>query len=98
MTRKDLVMRLAEHLEGEPDAVRAHADAFLESVMDVLGKGERIEIRGFGIFQIQEREKRKTRNPRSGATVMAGPKRTVRFKMGKELRERVRASGTQPKH
>ncbi len=61
--------------------------------MDVLGKGERIEIRGFGIFQIQERTSRKTRNPRSGEEVVVGPKRTVRFKMGKELRERVREAG-----
>ncbi len=90
MTRKDLVIRLAERMQMDPDAVRAYFDAFLDVIVDILGKGERIEIRGFGIFQIQERVSRKTRNPRSGEEVMVGPKRTVRFKMGKELRERVR--------
>ncbi|HOC68770.1 MAG: Integration host factor subunit beta [Candidatus Hydrogenedentes bacterium ADurb.Bin101] len=93
MTRKDLVIRLADRMQMEPDEVRACFDAFLDVIVDVLGKGERIEIRGFGIFQIQERTSRKTRNPRSGEEVVVGPKRTVRFKMGKELRERVREAG-----
>lgn len=95
MTRKDLVMRFAERMQMEPDAVRAYVDTFLDVVLDTLGSGERIEIRGFGVFQIEERDGRKTRNPRTGAPVMVGPKRSVRFKMGKELRERVRDAGTQ---
>lgn len=95
MTRKDLVMRFAERMQMEPDAVRAYVDTFLDVVLDTLGSGERIEIRGFGVFQIEERDGRKTRNPRTGEPVMVGPKRSVRFKMGKELRERVRDTGTQ---
>ena len=77
----------------EPDAVRSYVDTFLDVVLETLGSGERIEIRGFGIFQIEERDGRKTRNPRTGEAVTVGPKRTVRFKMGKELRERVREAG-----
>ena len=95
MTRKDLVMRFAERMQMEPDAVRAYVDTFLDVVLDTLGSGERIEIRGFGVFQIEERDGRKTRNPRTAEPVMVGPKRSVRFKMGKELRERVRDAGTQ---
>lgn len=93
VTRKDLVLRFAERMQMEPDDVRAYVDAFLAVVVDTLGAGERIEIRGFGIFQIEERNGRKTRNPRTGEAVQVGPKRTVRFKMGKELRERVRDAG-----
>lgn len=93
MTRKDLVMRFAERMQMEPDAVRSYVDTFLDVVLETLGTGERIEIRGFGIFQIEERDGRKTRNPRTGEAVTVGPKRTVRFKMGKELRERVREAG-----
>lgn len=95
MTRKDLVMRFAERMQMEPDAVRAYVDTFLDVVLDTLGSGERIEIRGFGVFQIEERDGRKTRNPRTGESVMVGPKRSVRFKMGKELRERVREAGAE---
>ena len=93
MTRKDVVMRLAERMQMDPDEIRPYVDTFLDVIVDILGTGERIEIRGFGVFQIQEREARKTRNPRSGEEVMVGPKRTVRFTMGKELRERVREAG-----
>ena len=60
-----------------------------------LNNGVDVPILGFGVFQIEERDGRKTRNPRTGEPVMVGPKRSVRFKMGKELRERVRDAGTQ---
>jgi nucleoid DNA-binding protein len=93
VTRKDLVMRFAERMQMDPEEVASYVDTFLEVVLDTLGQGERIEIRGFGVFQIEEREERKSRNPRTGESVLAGPKRTVRFKMGKELRERVREAG-----
>jgi integration host factor subunit beta len=95
VTRHDLVMRLAKRMKIDPDLARSYVESFLETVLDILGTGERIEIRGFGVFQIEERAARVTRNPRSGETVIAKPKRTVKFKMGKELRDRVRSTTPQ---
>jgi DNA-binding protein HU-beta len=48
-------------------------------------KGERIELRGFGVFQVKPRKRGIGRNPRTGKEVKIPPGRTIRFKPGKEL-------------
>ena len=55
----------------------------------VLKTGERIEIRGFGSFQVKIREAREGRNPKTGEPVHISAKRTPFFKVGKELKEMV---------
>jgi DNA-binding protein HU-beta len=60
-------------------------DAVLERMKRALGCGERIELRGFGIFNVRPRKTGIGRNPRSGATVTIAPGKVVRFKPGKEL-------------
>ncbi len=65
----------------------------MEVILDSLGQGDRIEIRDFGVFQIMERNAREARNPRTGVKVHVGAKRTVKFKTGKSLLERVRTAG-----
>jgi integration host factor subunit beta len=54
-----------------------------------LKSGERIEIRGFGSFQVKVREAREGRNPKTGEPVHISAKRTPFFKVGKELKEMV---------
>jgi DNA-binding protein HU-beta len=60
-------------------------DAVLERMKRALGCGERIELRGFGIFNVRPRKTGIGRNPRTGATVAIAPGKVVRFKPGKEL-------------
>ena len=60
-----------------------------DSMTESLGKGERIEIRGFGSFWVKQRVARDGRNPRTGAIVAVAAKRVPLFKVGKELRYRV---------
>lgn len=88
-----MATRFAEHMNIAPEDAMAYVETFMEVVWDALGQGDRIEIRGFGVFQIQERKARKARNPRSGTPVEVACHRTVRFKPGKRLRERVRDTG-----
>lgn len=95
MTRNDLAIRFADKLGIEPEQAVAYVETFMDIILDSLGKGERIEIRDFGVFQIMERSARAARNPRTGAKVHVGIKRTVKFKTGKELLERVRDAGFQ---
>jgi DNA-binding protein HU-beta len=52
-----------------------------------MARGERIEFRGFGVFQVKPRKRGVGRNPRTGREVKIPPGRTVRFKPGKELRD-----------
>ena len=58
-----------------------------------LRRGERIEIRGFGSFEIRNYRAYEGRNPRTGSAVSVKPKRLPFFKVGKELKERVNAGG-----
>jgi integration host factor subunit beta len=90
MTRSDLVTLLAERFPQ-----LAHRDAefavktILDAMSDAMGRGHRIEIRGFGSFSINRRPPRMGRNPRSGEQVPIPEKRVPHFKPGKALREEV---------
>lgn len=93
MTRSDLVDALAERFGqlGQRDAELA-VKTILEAIGDALVKGQRIEIRGFGSFSVNQRPPRIGRNPRSGESVAIPAKRVPHFKPGKALREAVDAS------
>ena len=61
-------------------------DAVLDAMRVSMQKGERIELRGFGVFQVKPRKRGIGRNPRTGREVRIPPGRTIRFKPGKALR------------
>ena len=90
MTKSDLIARLAERF---PQLVAKDADYAVKMILDamseVLAKGDRIEIRGFGSFSLNYRPPRVGRNPKSGDKVSVPEKWVPHFKAGKELRERV---------
>lgn len=60
-------------------------DTVLQSMKRALAGGERIKLRGFGIFKIRPRKTGIGRNPRTGAEVAIAPGKSIRFKPGKEL-------------
>src|SRR3989304_2203899 len=64
-------------------------NTIFESMTEALRRGQRIEIRGFGSFQVKVREAREGRNPKTGEPVHISAKRTPFFKVGKELKEMV---------
>ncbi len=90
MRRSDLVDALAADF---PALTRGDADAavklILETLTATLTSGDRVEIRGFGSFELNHRKPRVGRNPKSGDRVEVPAKRVPHFKAGKELRERV---------
>ena len=92
MTKSDLV----EHLSTKLNLPKGRAEALVDCVFDTMERalrnGERIEIRGFGSFEIREYKAYEGRNPRTGATVEVKPKRLPFFKVGKELKERINQS------
>ena len=90
MTKSDLVSKVAEHM---PHVSKKDTEMIVNSVFqnmaESLKRGDRIEIRGFGSFQVKLRESREGRNPKTGAIVSIPSKRAPFFKVGKELKERV---------
>ena len=92
MTKSDLIDHLAEKLQMPKGRAEELVCCVFDSMEHALRRGERIEIRGFGSFEIREYKAYEGRNPRSGATVHVKPKRLPFFKVGKELKERINAT------
>ena len=90
MTRSELIASLADknrHITQSD--VELIVKAILDEMARHLSRGDRIEIRGFGSFELNQRPPRIGRNPKTGEAVLVPEKRAPHFKAGKELRERV---------
>lgn len=90
MTRSELIARLAAanpHLY-QRDVERIVTTIF-EEISAALGRGDRVELRGFGAFSVKQRGSRVGRNPRTGQAVSVTAKYIPYFKTGKQLRERL---------
>jgi integration host factor subunit beta len=61
----------------------------LNKIADALVRGDRVELRGFGVFSVRQYQARSALNPRTGAGVNVGPRRRPVFKVGRELRRRL---------
>ena len=90
VTKSQLIAELGQryprfsHTEAE-----VMVNEVFKAMSDALGKGERIELRGFGSFIVKERAARHARNPRTGAVIAVAAQRVPFFKAAKELRWRV---------
>lgn len=90
MTRADLIEMLShKYYQYNPKSVDSAVREIFEIMIETLSCGERIEIRGFGSFEIRVREPRIAHNPKTGEQVSLNRRRVVHFKPGVELRERV---------
>ncbi len=89
MIKSDLVERVMEAADlpkpKATEAVNALFDAMKQALL--RGEGERIELRGFGVFQVKDRKRGIGRNPKTGREVEIPPGKTIRFKPGKALRD-----------
>jgi integration host factor subunit beta len=91
MTKSDLIDVLCEAQKLPKGSAELLVHVIFDSMEAALRRGERIEIRGFGSFEIRNYRAYEGRNPRSGVAVSVRPKRLPFFKVGKELKERVNA-------
>ncbi|HEY5090766.1 MAG TPA: HU family DNA-binding protein [Polyangia bacterium] len=89
MTKSDLIDVLCETQKVPKGRAELLVHVIFDSMEASLKRGERIEIRGFGSFEIRNYRPYEGRNPRTGVTVSVRPKRLPFFKVGKELKERV---------
>lgn len=89
VTKRELVIDVAEKLGYTQNEVSAVVQATLETITETLAGGNRLEIRNFGVFEIKRRDARIGRNPRTGEAVPIGEKRVAVFKPGKMLKELV---------
>ena len=86
MIKADIVNRVAEASELSRVKATEAVDAIIAAMKRALGAGKRIELRGFGVFQVKDRKRGVGRNPKTGVEVSITPGKTVRFRPGKVLR------------
>lgn len=87
MNRMELVAAIAEQTElSKKDAEKA-LKAFTDVVAEELKKGGKIQLVGFGTFEVSERAAREGRNPQTGKTMMIAASKAPRFKAGKALKD-----------
>lgn len=93
LIKSQLIAELSQALSHLPEKDIALAvNTIIEQMSDVLSRGGRIEIRGFGSFSLHYRPPRRAHNPKTGEKLITAPKYAVHFKPGKELRERINAN------
>lgn len=89
ITKKELVNRIATKTGQTKVITKQVIQMFLDSIIDELGAGNRLEFREFGVFEIKKRAARTAQNPRTLQKVDVPAKRVVKFKVGRLMKERV---------
>src|ERR1017187_7313498 len=86
-TKKELIDRIAEGTGDRNVLVKRIVQGFLDGVSEELGKGNRLEFRNFGVFETKVRKARRAQNPKTLAPVDVPEKRTVKFKVGRLMKQ-----------
>ncbi|MBQ8412852.1 MAG: HU family DNA-binding protein [Lachnospiraceae bacterium] len=89
MNKNELVASMAEKTGMKKTEVEKVLKAFTETVASELKKGEKIQLVGFGTFEVSERPAREGRNPRTGETMKIAASKAPKFKAGKALKDSV---------
>jgi integration host factor subunit beta len=89
VTKKELAYRIAAKLGYRKVVVKRIIQQFIAEIISELEKGNRLEFREFGVFEIKTRAARKARNPRTGQSVNVPSKVVVHFKAGRMMKDMV---------
>jgi len=96
ITKKELVNRIAE-ITGQTKVITKEViQLFLDEIIRELARGNRLEFREFGVFEVKDRKARRAQNPRTLEKVHVPEKKVVKFKVGRIMREKVSAIPLNP--
>lgn len=90
MTKVELVSQVAEQADFTKKDARAAVDAVLDAIQTALANGEKVQMVGFGNFEVRQRAARKGRNPQTGEEIEIAATKVPAFKAGKALKEAVK--------
>jgi len=88
-TKTNIIDAVAKKTGLKKKDVEASVNAFIDVIGEEIAKGEKVQIVGFGTFEVKERAARTARNPRTGETIDVGPSKHVSFAAGKSLKDSV---------
>jgi nucleoid DNA-binding protein len=86
MRKRDIILKISEETGIKQVVVKDIVQRTLDVILDTLKKGERIELRNFGVFQIKRRKKRVGRNPKTGEVIPVPSRLIAVFKPGLKMR------------
>lgn len=90
MTKRDIVLKIAQDSDLTQNQIAFVVQKTLDYIADELVEGNNVELRDFGVFEVQKRKARKGRNPNKPKDEVIIPERlVVKFKTGKELKQRI---------
>src|SRR5688572_20943634 len=89
ITKKELIDRIAESSNSKRVQVKRVVQQFLDEIVNELRKGNRLEFRDFGVFETKLRKARKAQNPKTLEPVAVPEKRTVKFKVGRLMKQKL---------
>jgi nucleoid DNA-binding protein len=90
MTKKDIILKVSDETNLKQIDVKKVVQKTFDCIVEALARGEKIELRNFGIFKIKQRKSRTGRNPRTGQVVPVPPRKVVVFKSGLEMKQKVK--------
>ena len=93
ITKKQLIDRISERNAQKRVAVKRTVQTFLDAIIEELARGNRLEFRDFGVFEIKERAARVAQNPKTLERVNVPARRTIKFKVGRLMREHLDRTG-----
>ena len=89
MNRTELVAAMAEKTQLSKKDADLALKAFIDVVSEEMQKGEKVQLVGFGTFEVSERAAREGRNPQTGETMTISASKSPKFKAGKALKEAI---------
>ena len=90
MTKKDIVLKIADETGIKQIDVKKVVQKTLDHIVLSLIRGEKVELRNFGVFKLKERRSRTGRNPRTGQVVPVPARKVVVFKAGLEMKKKIK--------
>ena len=94
ITKKEVIDRIAENTNTKRAVVKPVIQSFLDEIIDELAKNNRLEFRDFGVFETKVRAARRAQNPKTMEQVKVPAKRSVKFKMGRLMKQRMNSTET----
>ena len=89
VTKKELIDRIADSTQAKRVTVKRIIQSFLDEIINELAQDNRLEFRDFGVFETRVRSARVAQNPKTLERVEVPSKRSVKFKMGRLMREKL---------
>lgn len=97
ITKKKLIQMISQERGVHPNDVRNVIQSFLDAMTEYLSKGDRLEFRDFGVFEIVERKQKIGRNPKNAAVPIVIPARAaVKFTPGKKMKKLIEKDRSKP--